>query len=168
MFTVLVLAATGLALAWMCLMAHSELVKAQKVAAEDRAAALKARTELENVLVACRDENSFLNSIRDANPKRNFDSMARRIIKIGEELGETNEAYLVSTTKLPTRKTKTYRDIREELIDTAIVALDCALTRMPDESDLSDDEITDEIMLVLSTKLKKWQDARLLATDVKK
>jgi NTP pyrophosphatase (non-canonical NTP hydrolase) len=101
--------------------------------------------------------NGFLHAIRAANPSRHHDSMARRILKIGEEYGETCEAYLVSTTGKPSRKVKTHDDVREELIDVAIVALDCAVTRFPGEENLLDVEIEMKIMEVLAVKLMKWK-----------
>lgn len=104
--------------------------------------------------------NGFLRAIRDANPGRSFLNLARRIIKIQEEMGEVSEAFLVATTSAVTRKKKTKDDVREELIDVAIVALDCALTRMPGEEGLSDNEIETKIMGVLAEKLGKWRDQR--------
>lgn len=101
--------------------------------------------------------NGFLHAIRAANPARNFSTMSRRILKIGEEYGETCEAFLVSTTTRPTRKVKAYADVREELIDTGIVALDCALTRFPGEEDLTDEDVEAIVMEMLARKLQKWR-----------
>lgn len=104
--------------------------------------------------------NGFLRAVQAANPGRGFHNMARRLIKLGEELGEASEAYLVATTTAKSRKKKTTADLREELIDLGIVALDCALTRMPGEENATDEEIEAAIMEVLATKLAKWESQR--------
>ena len=98
----------------------------------------------------------FLARVEKANTPRAFATMARRIIKIGEELGELGEAFLVSTTTAPSRKVKTYADVREEAIDVAIVALDVALTPMPGEEAMTPEQIRNEVMATLDIKLAKW------------
>lgn len=124
------------------------------------AAALKAEQRLELMQLCQKSGNALMRAIRDANPQRHFDSMARRLLKIGEEYGEATEAYLVFTSTATSRKKKTKDDIREECMDMAIVALDCALTRLPGEEDLTDDDIEFICMEVLSDKLAKWKRQR--------
>lgn len=109
--------------------------------------------------------NDFLLAVQAANPDRKFASMARRILKIGEEYGEASEAYLVCTTTSPTRKVKTFIDLREELIDIAIVALDCAATRMPGEEHLTDEEVIELVMHMQAVKLRKWANGRDLTAS---
>lgn len=100
----------------------------------------------------------FLDAIWAANPDRHHKTMDRRLLKLGEELGETSEAYL-NVTSAMNAKNKTWDDVREEAIDTAIVAIDIALTPLPTE-DKSVDEIKQEVMRVLDRKLSKWADNR--------
>jgi hypothetical protein len=63
---------------------------------------------------------------------RDFNSIERRISKFYEEFGEVNEAYLNVTSALNV-KNKTYDDLREEIADCVIVALDVLLTIIPDK-----------------------------------
>ena len=78
---------------------------------------IKSGTTLQNIIDA----------IRAANPTRNEDNLHRRIIKLGEEYGEAAEAYL-NVSSARTGKAKTWDDVREELADVLIVAVDVALT----------------------------------------
>lgn len=112
----------------------------------------------------------ILQQIRAANPNRNHDNLARRLIKITEEIGEASEAYL-NVTSDTNPKQKSWVDVREELIDTMIVVIDCALTPNPHEledfdvsteagrRDLSQ-HIEAEIAWLLTSKLAKWQRNR--------
>ena len=80
----------------------------------------------------------------------------RRITKLGEESGELSEAGL-SVTSETNSKNKTFTDCREEAVDSAIVALDIALTRFPGEEALTDEQIVLEVEKMISKKLKKWK-----------
>ena len=129
-------------------------------------AAMKAAQRLE-LMQLCQDGgNALLRAISDANPQRKFVTMARRLLKIGEEYGEATEAYLVFTSTATSRKKKTKDDIREECMDIAIVALDCALTRMPGEDDLTDEDVEFICMEVLAEKLAKWKRQRDTQTAI--
>jgi hypothetical protein len=76
----------------------------------------------------------IIESIRRANPERTHENLSRRILKIGEEVGEVDEAYL-NVTSAGNGKGKTWNDVREELADVLIVCVDVALTVLPTESD---------------------------------
>jgi hypothetical protein len=128
----------------------------------------KTADRLELMRLCNQGDNSFLRAIVEANPTRSFGNIERRFLKIGEELGEACEAYLVASTTNKTRKKKTYADVREECIDLSIVGLDCALTRFPGEENLTDEDIEFICMEVLATKLAKWKrqkDAQVSITD---
>lgn len=77
--------------------------------------------------------DSYVDLIRQANPTRSMNSYIRRKLKLGEELGEVMEAYLNITSSF-NGKHKTWDDVREELVDVAIVATDIALTTDPNFS----------------------------------
>lgn len=70
---------------------------------------------------------NIISMIRDANPERNNKTLLRRIFKLTEEFGEHAEAYLNVTSK-NNGKGKSWDDVREEIADTLIVAVDVALT----------------------------------------
>lgn len=70
---------------------------------------------------------NIITMIRDANPERSRDTLSRRMFKLNEEFGEHAEAYLNVTSK-NNGKGKTWDDVREEIADTLIVAVDVALT----------------------------------------
>jgi len=99
---------------------------------------------------------NLIKIIQDANPKRAVANLSRRVIKLGEELGETCEAYLYVTTEEP-RKELTWEDFREEAIDTAIVGIDLALTKLPIDEDKTPEEIEREVIEVFEQKLNKWR-----------
>jgi NTP pyrophosphatase (non-canonical NTP hydrolase) len=136
--------------------------KAKKIM--ERALALQKKSEILIMGVAesysVNGTNGFIDAIRLANPGRSFSTMPRRLLKLSEETGEASEAFLVATTTSPTRKTKTYDDFREELIDVGLVNMDCALTKMPGEENLTDDEITAKIMALLAFKIEKWKSGK--------
>ena len=67
--------------------------------------------------------DNLIKKVWDANPKRKNKNMARRLLKLGEEYGEANQAYIAVTSK-NNDKQKTWADVREELSDVVIVALD--------------------------------------------
>jgi NTP pyrophosphatase (non-canonical NTP hydrolase) len=70
---------------------------------------------------------NIIELIREANPSRSFSDTKRRLLKIGEEKGEVCEAIL-NVTSSHNKKNKTWDDVREELADCFIVAVDIALT----------------------------------------
>jgi NTP pyrophosphatase (non-canonical NTP hydrolase) len=72
--------------------------------------------------------------IKMANPYRDYANLSRRSIKLIEELGEVAEAWL-SVTSPSNGKMKTWDDVREEIADCLIVALDIAWTALPGEED---------------------------------
>lgn len=133
------------------------------------ASSVKRAADRLELMRLCQDSgNALLRAILEANPDRNVGNIERRLIKIGEELGEASEAYLVASTTNKTRKKKTYKDVREELMDISIVALDCALTRFPGEDSMTAEDIEFECMEILSEKLAKWKrqkDAQIAITD---
>lgn len=106
--------------------------------------------------------DDFINAIEAANPNRDISTMVRRVAKVSEELGELSEAYL-NVTSAANAKNKTWGDVREEAIDTAIVAIDVALTPHPTET-LSAEEIKSDAQMILRRKLAKWANNRSTAT----
>lgn len=73
---------------------------------------------------------AIVDLIRDAHPERHHATLPRRCWKLIEELGEVAEAHLNVTSAL-NGKGKTWDDVREEVVDVLIVALDIALTPIP-------------------------------------
>lgn len=71
--------------------------------------------------------------VRDANLGRETGNVPRRAIKLVEELGEVAQA-LLQVTSATNRKQKTWDDVREEIADCLIVALDIGWTALPHES----------------------------------
>ncbi len=103
----------------------------------------------------------FVDAIIADNPDRHHDNLGRRILKIIEECGESSEAYLNVTSQSNPKK-KTWPDVREELIDAAIVTIDCIFTRAPGE-EISDDDLRRQVLATTALKLQKWQDNRSTA-----
>lgn len=99
----------------------------------------------------------ILTRILNANPKRKSKNLDRRIMKLGEEYGETVQAFLAVTSK-NNLKQKSWDDVREELTDCLILVMDCLLTEMPDQKKLTLDERIEAIGAELDRKLKKWAD----------
>lgn len=99
----------------------------------------------------------ILEKIRVANLKRKTSNLTRRMLKLSEENGEAAQA-LLSVTSKTNSKNKTWDDVREELTDVAIVAIDMLLTRFPDEEALTPEEKAEKIHLELDRKLQKWID----------
>lgn len=97
----------------------------------------------------------FIKAIYKANPQRNQKNLARRVLKLSEEVGETAEAYLYVTT-VDNHKGKTWEDLREEALDAAIVGLDIALTAMPIDEGKTSEQIEQEVIEVIMKKLAKW------------
>ena len=81
----------------------------------------------EKTLAKAVANDGIIQSIRDANLTRNVCNIARRVIKLHEELGEHAEAYL-NVTNAGNGKKKCWDDVREEAADLLIVAVDVALT----------------------------------------
>jgi len=111
----------------------------------------------------------IIQEISDANPAREPGNLIRRLVKIVEELGEASEAYL-NVTSAANGKKKTWDDVREELADVVIVAVDCALTPMPDqiEAGASREDVAESFAAEVSRKLAKWRrnrDTGKAATD---
>lgn len=94
----------------------------------------------------------ILNAVDSSNPTRSKNNLSRRLIKLGEEFGELNEAYLNVTDGF-NFKNKSWKDVREEAIDVAIIALDIALLE-PDGEENTHEEIYKEI----DRKLTKWKN----------
>jgi NTP pyrophosphatase (non-canonical NTP hydrolase) len=102
-----------------------------------------------------------LRDITDANPTKHHGNLIRRIMKQMEELGEAAEAYL-NVTSAANGKGMTWDDVREELADQVIVAVDCALTPTPDqvEAGLTREQVEQEFANVVGRKLAKWRSNR--------
>jgi len=111
--------------------------------------------KLKEIIEECVDFESIIATIAQMNPQRDYNTFPRRIMKLGEEYGEINEAYL-NVTSLNNKKKKTYDDVREELIDLLIVTVDCMITRLPGDENKTDKEIEDEITQWVRVKLDKW------------
>jgi NTP pyrophosphatase (non-canonical NTP hydrolase) len=92
-----------------------------------------------------------------ANPKRKAKNLDRRIMKLGEEYGETVQAFLAITSKNNLKK-KSWDDVREELVDCLILNLDILLTEMPDQKNTSVEDRIGIIYSELDRKLSKWAD----------
>lgn len=101
---------------------------------------------------------TLLQMVHAANPDRHDRTLARRLIKLSEELGEVSEAYL-SVTSENNAKGKTWGDVREELIDLMIVTMDCLLTRLPGEDKVGFKTRQAEIEWIVAIKLEKWRQA---------
>lgn len=97
----------------------------------------------------------FLAKVKIANNQRTMENFSRRLLKLGEEYGEANQAYL-SVTSETNSKNKSWCDVREELIDTLVVTLDLLLHTFPDQTSLSEEEKLSNLEEVLDSKLKKW------------
>jgi NTP pyrophosphatase (non-canonical NTP hydrolase) len=109
----------------------------------------------------------LVHAIWMASRERNFDNIHRRMIKLMEELGEASEAYL-NATSATNGKGKTFADVREELADCVIVAVDLALTPTPDQVDKASEDIEREFLNTVGLKLMKWMRNRatgIVATD---
>lgn len=84
--------------------------------------------------------------------------MVRRALKLSEETGEVSEAVLGITGKDEENyKNKTYDDVREELVDTIIVAFDFLYSKFPDENqEMTYDDIDKNRKEIFSKKIEKW------------
>ena len=103
--------------------------------------------------------------IYDANPRRHLDNLERRMLKIGEESGEAMAAYLNVTSEL-NAKGSTWEDLREELLDTIIIATDCLYTLMPIDEGKTREEIEAEVFKEFERKMAKWDKQIKAGKDV--
>lgn len=111
---------------------------------------------------------NILEEIREIGaPARCMEQLHRRILKLGEEFGEVTEAYLAITSP-GNYKNITPADLREELVDVVIVALDVMLHRVPGEENLSDDELGEALEAVFAKKLAKWRRVAEASSSAKK
>lgn len=94
--------------------------------------------------------------VNKRNPQYDERYTSRRVIKVNEESGEVSEAFL-SITSDSNGKNKTWEDVREEAVDTAIVALDIALTKFPGEESWDDEKLYTEVENMIAKKLAKWK-----------
>lgn len=94
--------------------------------------------------------------IYKANPRRRIDNLERRMLKIGEELGEAISAFLNVTSELNS-KGSSWEDLREELLDTMIIAIDCLYTPMPIDERKTREQIEAEIFEEFKRKMAKWE-----------
>lgn len=94
--------------------------------------------------------------IYKANPKRSLDNLGRRMLKIGEENGEAVEAYLNMTSEL-NAKGSSWKDLREELLDIVIIAVDCLYTPIPIDEGKNREQIEAEIFEEFKRKMAKWE-----------
>jgi hypothetical protein len=101
----------------------------------------------------------IIDKIRAANPERSILNIDRRCLKLAEESGETCQAVLAVTSANNTKE-MTWVDVREELTDTIIVAMDMLLTSFPDQEPMSYEEQSALIHKELDRKLNKWADKR--------
>ena len=111
--------------------------------------------------------NDVIRMISDANPTRHYGNLHRRMIKVMEELGEASEAYL-NVTSAANGKNLSWIDVREELVDLVVVAVDCALTPMPDQVNEAKEDIEAAFVAEMIRKLAKWKrnrDTGKAATD---
>jgi NTP pyrophosphatase (non-canonical NTP hydrolase) len=76
-------------------------------------------------------------------------------MKLAEEYGEFVQAYL-STTSSTNKKGLTWDDVREEICDVVIVAIDILLTKLPNELELPDEQFKKMISKIIEMKLDKW------------
>lgn len=106
----------------------------------------------------------FFNKVYDANLERTTKTLIRRIGKLAEEYGELWEAFL-NVTSLHNGKNKSWRDVREEAIDLAIVSLDIVATRLPGDEGKTDEELCLEIIEIIETKLVKWDKTKIAKRD---
>lgn len=94
--------------------------------------------------------------VMNANPDRQTQSIERRLIKLQEEVGELADAYLSYTTP-SNPKNKTWRDITEEAVDTAIVAIDIALSLPESMQDMEPHQML-RVREMFKLKLQVWVD----------
>lgn len=103
--------------------------------------------------------DAIVRNVFESNPSRSHKELNRRLMKLGEEYGEVLEAYL-AVSGVNNYKNKSWDDVREEISDVVIVALDIMLTRMPSEDNLTDEELIARIEGEITRKLDKWKKVR--------
>lgn len=82
--------------------------------------------------------------------------LLRRTVKLAEESGEVSKAVFGVTSEV-NPKSMSYSDVREELVDTIIVAIDMLFTTYPDETqDQSFDDLLKNRELIFDEKIEKW------------
>lgn len=108
----------------------------------------------------------ILGFIFSANKKRKKknENLDRRFIKLAEEVGEACQAYYSVTSK-NNSKNKTWGDVREELCDVVIVALDILFTEMPDETDFKNPK--KELIDRIEKEIRRKAEAKWAATSTK-
>jgi hypothetical protein len=109
------------------------------------------------------DLGPFVDLTEEANFNRHFETILRRLGKLGEEYGEAWRAYLSLTTEGNPRN-ETWDGFREELIDTAIMAIDIAMTELPDDD--GRDDLRRKMRETLDLKLAKWRKQQLEGKDI--
>jgi hypothetical protein len=92
--------------------------------------------------------------VRKANPRRSYKNLDKRFMRALIEFAELAEAQLFVTARA-NYKGKTWKDVREEVVDTWIVTTDLLLTPLPGE-----DDVDPIIVQMLGKKLAKWHRNR--------
>jgi len=100
----------------------------------------------------------ILETIQLANPGRSITNIERRSLKLGEEVGEVQQAVLAVTSDT-NLKQKTWEDVLEECADVIIVATDIALTQFP-EAQLTESQRKQQLIEMIDIKLAKWAGKR--------
>lgn len=103
--------------------------------------------------------------IYKANPRRSLDNLERKMLKIGEESGEAMAAYLNVTSEL-NAKGSSWKDLREELLDIIIIAVDCLYTPIPIDEGKNREQIEAEIFEEFKRKMAKWEKQTKEGKDV--
>jgi NTP pyrophosphatase (non-canonical NTP hydrolase) len=108
--------------------------------------------------------------VRDFDNDRTPVFMIRRIGKTTEELGELWQAFLDVTDIKASReddknlhrgpKGKGWVDVREEIADLVICALDLAATKLPIDEGKTREEIEAEVLEMVQLKLDKWAKSK--------
>lgn len=107
----------------------------------------------------------IIHKVWEANRKRDMAIFARRMLKLGEEYGEASQAFL-SVSSENNSKNKSWDDVREELTDCIIVALDLYCHKMPDEDEATLESKLASLHSMLDKKLKKWHKKQKKKDDV--
>lgn len=93
--------------------------------------------------------------------------LLRRTVKLGEESGEVFKAVFGITSEI-NPKNLSYDDLREELVDTIIVAADMLFTTYPDEiQDQSFEELLESRSAIFDNKIDKWLKDKKPAVEKK-
>lgn len=97
--------------------------------------------------------------IAKSNEARNITEIPRRALKLAEETGEVAQAVVAVTSKKNSKR-KTWADVREECADVIIIAIDIALTEMPDQEGSTLAGRIKEIKTEIDRKILKWLKAK--------